>query len=317
MSHRSMAALWVLAAVPLTGLVCTALGEEPQSQTAPASGKANVAPAQSPEQAAIQKSAEAFAQAFNSGDAAAVAKFWTPAGEYVGDDGQAIRGRDAIEQAYTQFFKQHPQARIETQIDSIRLLGRFVAQERGQLKLFLKDQTSPAVSNYSVLHVLEDGQWLIASSREQSAAAALHGNLSDLAWLVGDWHAKTEQGELKISYAWDDAQTFLHARYELWRDGAKVSTGDQILGNTPGGGVTAWLFSSTGVTGQSWWVREDDRWAMNAVGLLPDGSLASAVNLLVPIDNNAFTWQSVERAAAGVSLPDTPPLKVVRNTDSK
>ncbi len=266
---------------------------------------------------AVRESAAAFAKAFNEGDAKAVAGFWTTDGEYASEDGLVVRGRDSIEKAYTQFFRQHPQARIEAEISEIRLLGRFVAQEQGHLKLFLPDATEPEVSRYSVLHVWDDGQWRIAVSREWTSASTAQGTLENLDWLVGEWQAVSDQGELRISYVYDDSKTFLRSRYTLWRGGEQVSSGIQLLGNSPNGGVQSWSFDSSGVTGQSRWVHDHSRWFIQAADTLPDGSHSTAVNLLVPINGNTFTWQSVERTIAGVSLPNTPPVKVIRVTDSK
>ena len=47
-------------------------------------------------------------------------------------------------------------------------------------------------------------------------------------------------------------------------------------------------------------------------GTLPDTSEVTAVNILIPLGKDAFTWQSTERTAAGSELPDLPPLKVTR-----
>ena len=48
-----------------------------------------------PQEAAIQKTAEVFVEAFHKGDAKAVAAFWTPDGDYVDLDGRALKGRQA------------------------------------------------------------------------------------------------------------------------------------------------------------------------------------------------------------------------------
>ena len=45
---------------------------------------------------------------------------------------------------------------------------------------------------------------------------------------------------------------------------------------------------------------------------LPDGSAVSATNILIPLGKDAFTWQSVDRTAAGTALPNTPPVRVTR-----
>ena len=49
---------------------------------------------------------------------------------------------------------------------------------------------------------------------------------------------------------------------------------------------------------------------LDATGVFRDGSDTTAVNMITPIDANNFTWQSVKRTLDGVSLPDTPPVKV-------
>ena len=47
-----------------------------------------------PEQiAAINKTAEAFVEAFHKGDAKALAAFWTPDGDYVDENGRVLKGR--------------------------------------------------------------------------------------------------------------------------------------------------------------------------------------------------------------------------------
>ena len=51
----------------------------------------------SAEMTAVRKTADAFAKAFNAGDARAVAAFWTKDGEYIGPDGAEVRGRDELE----------------------------------------------------------------------------------------------------------------------------------------------------------------------------------------------------------------------------
>lgn len=66
--------------------------------------------AASREAAAVRKTAEQFNEAFNRGDAKAVAAFWTKDGEYVGPDGEAVRGRQALEKAYADFLKKNPSA---------------------------------------------------------------------------------------------------------------------------------------------------------------------------------------------------------------
>jgi hypothetical protein len=73
-----------------------------QAQDRAAAGRPQGKP-DSPELAVVRKTAGEFAGAFDRGDARAVAAFWTRDGEYVGPDGEAIRGRAAIEKEYGGF----------------------------------------------------------------------------------------------------------------------------------------------------------------------------------------------------------------------
>src|SRR5262249_26119370 len=74
-----------------------------------------------PEAAEVRKANAAFAEAFGRGDARAVAALWTEGGEYLGPDGETLRGRPAIEKAYAEFFKNNPRARLDARVESIRL----------------------------------------------------------------------------------------------------------------------------------------------------------------------------------------------------
>ena len=88
-----------------------------------------------PDRAAIQKSAQAFVDAFNKGNAKAVAALWTPRGEYFEDSGLEVRGREAIENAYEQLFKKQIKAQIEVEILSIHFPSRDTAIEEGTIRV--------------------------------------------------------------------------------------------------------------------------------------------------------------------------------------
>ena len=48
------------------------------------------------DEAALEKNARAFVEAFHKGDARAVAAFWAPEGDYTDQTGRYLKGRDAI-----------------------------------------------------------------------------------------------------------------------------------------------------------------------------------------------------------------------------
>jgi uncharacterized protein (TIGR02246 family) len=99
----------------------------------------------SDDEAAVRKTADAFAKAFDKGDAKAVAALWTEQGEFVGPDGETLRGRKEIEKGYAEFFEKNPKAKLELRIESIRLLGKHTALEEGSVRVTLAIfQASPS-----------------------------------------------------------------------------------------------------------------------------------------------------------------------------
>src|SRR5262249_21398450 len=81
--------------------------------------------------AAIHKNAEAFVEAFNKGNAKAVAALWTAHGGLFEDSGIELRGRDAIEKVYAELFKEQPHAKIEIEVLSVHFPSRDSAMEEG------------------------------------------------------------------------------------------------------------------------------------------------------------------------------------------
>src|SRR6185503_5112452 len=71
---------------------------------------------------AVRATAEAFVKAFNAADPKAVAALWTADGELIEASGEALRGRKAIQESYVAFFKDHPKAKAEVSVTSVRLL---------------------------------------------------------------------------------------------------------------------------------------------------------------------------------------------------
>ncbi len=79
----------------------------------------------------IQDARQAFVDAYEKGDAKAVAAHFTENGEYVDESGYVTQGRDSIEQLLQQFFSEHPKCRLEVSINSVRMISEGVAIEDG------------------------------------------------------------------------------------------------------------------------------------------------------------------------------------------
>ena len=89
--------------------------------------------------------------------------------------------------------------------------------------------------------------------------------------------------------------------------------GVQIVGWDPAAKqIRSWVFDSDGGFGEGKWTKKDQRWYIQATGTLPDGSKTSAVNIITYVDENTFTWQSVNREAGGEILPNVDEVVVGR-----
>jgi len=302
--------VWSLVTALCTGVVviCLVYRSFAQDEKPGAETKAD-----SPEAAAVRKQADEVIKAFNRGDAKAMASFWTENGEYIGPDGETVRGRGAIEKEYAEFFKKNPKATLEIQIQSVRRLGPRAAMEEGTLVVRLPGKKEKGESRYSVLHVKEDDGWHAASVREWLPDETTAMALKDIDWLIGTWEARSPETEVQTIYEWDDNKAFLRCRYTVKQGDKVLNSGTQVIGKDPAGKLRSWLFDSSGSFGESIWSRDDsNRWVIEATATLPDGSEMVATNLLIPINKDTFTWQSVDRSAGGAPLPDVPPVKVTR-----
>lgn len=116
---------------------------------------------------AVRAAMQDFAAAFAKGDAKALAALWTEEGEYVGDDGASLHGRAELEDGYSQFFKKHPDVRLELTVDSVRFVSHGAALVEGAARTHTADKAAePTSSRVSALLTEENGKWLVALLRE-------------------------------------------------------------------------------------------------------------------------------------------------------
>jgi Nuclear transport factor 2 (NTF2) domain len=73
-----------------------------------------------PQEAAITTMAEAFVEAFQKGDAKAVAAFWTLDGDYVDLTGRVFNGRPAIEKDFDNLFAENKGLKLRIEIASLK-----------------------------------------------------------------------------------------------------------------------------------------------------------------------------------------------------
>jgi uncharacterized protein (TIGR02246 family) len=258
---------------------------------------------------AVRTASAELSAAVERGDAKALANLWTEEGEYIGGDGTTIRGRSAIETAYARHFAKDPRIKLELSIDSIRFVSRDSAIVEGHAQSQKGKANQPSSSRYSLLRVRENGNWLIAVLREWPDEGI---TLRDMDWLIGTWTARTDGGEVRSTYEWDETKKFIRCRFTVKNKDNAVS-GTQYIGRDPRtGNLRSWLFESEGGFGNAEWSWDGKRWIQDATGVQADGDELTSTNILTPIDKDSFTWQSIDRTENGEAMPNIPPVKVTR-----
>jgi uncharacterized protein (TIGR02246 family) len=149
----------------------------------------------SAEEKAVRQTAKAFTDAFNKGDAKAVAALWASDGDYsIGR--VTVKGRDTIQKLYEEFFKAHPGSKMDVEVDSVRVYSPTVAVERGTASVtgsldnsvYLDGQPIATAADYyqSAADLAETGEEANIPSEQPPANAdpqAAPSNTADAQWL--------------------------------------------------------------------------------------------------------------------------------------
>jgi uncharacterized protein (TIGR02246 family) len=266
-------------------------------------------PEKNAEEAAIRAMGDAFVDAFNRGDAKALAAQWTENGTLADERGVIFKGRKAIEKEYSSLFKAYPGVRIEIVVQSIEYPSSNVAIEDGFATAVTKKGAPPSASRYSAVHLKEDGKWLMASVRESSVPiASNYSKLQDLEWLLGTWEAQSGGTAVRSEIRWIANKSFLERKYTVKKNGIEDSSGVQIVGWDPQAcQIKSWTFDSNGGHGTGIWSAAPEGWDIKSSGVLPDGTATSSQDVLIriPGEEKVFGWRSTERKAGQIELPDS------------
>ena len=256
---------------------------------------------------AIRESGQAFTKAFAKADAKAIAALWTADGEYVDHTGTVFAGRDAIEKEYESFFKGHPGYQMNLVIDSLKLLSDSAALEDGRALLDPAPPGAPAISKYTAVHVKVDGKWLMSNVRDTHVETpSTYRQLQELEWMIGSWAAEEHGSATEVTCRWIANKSFIERTFRVTTAGQVKASGVQIIGwNPQTRAPQSWLFSSDGGHAVGQWSSQENSFVIETRGMTADGIPTSAVTLLTPLDDKAFSWKSIARSAAGNPLPDT------------
>src|SRR6266403_152498 len=182
-------------------------------------------------QAALIKNAQAFTEAFEKGDAKAVAAFWAEDGDYVDLNGRQLQGRPAIENAFKDFFKENKGWKLRIDVKSVRFVTPETAIEDGVSSVIPPDGAPPNQARHSNVHVKKDGQWVLLSVREAPyTPPGNYEHLRGLEWAIGEWVDEGEGPEVDhATFEWAPENNFL------------ISTQDATVRDTLVARSTEWI----------------------------------------------------------------------------
>ncbi|MEW4453313.1 SgcJ/EcaC family oxidoreductase [Bremerella sp. JC817] len=264
--------------------------------------------------AEIRTGADAFVKAFNQGNAKSIAKMWTVKGEYIDDTGKQFSGRAEIEAGYAKFFAENPGLKIRLSITSLRMVSDDVAIEEGRAEVEPPPAGQPGFTKYVVVHNKVDGKWLMASVRDSfTPRVSNYSGIAELEWLIGNWVAEEHGFKVESVCSWIGNKSFIERAYTITKHDGTKSSGVQLIGwNQATKTIQSWDFSPDGGHAIGTWFFMGSSWKATVHGVTADGFKTSAVNLLRPLDENAYSWKSVQRSLGDRALPDTDEIVIKR-----
>lgn len=263
---------------------------------------------------AIRDAAAKYAEAFTKGDVDALAAQYAPDAIYDEGEGPAIVGRDEIKKVLAANIAENPGTKMTIDIKSIRFAkGRGI--EIGTATL-TPTKGDPVTVAYRALYGKQpDGKWLLTSVGPDVTAegSTTAGPLDDLSWLLGSWKDTEADVDLTSTCRWDANRRFMIRSFVMKEENRSVLEVTEIIGwDAATRGVRSWVFDSDGGFNEGTWRQRGDEWIILAKGTLPDGGRATAVNIIRKVDDNNFTWSSVNRDVDGEMLPDIDNVKMIR-----
>ena len=263
---------------------------------------------------AIRLAAEAFAKAYNAGDAKAIASLFAADGEIVNEEGQSTHGREGIERIFAEIFKEHPKTHMDLAIGSIRFIGPDMAVEDGMATVTHGPDEPAQRSPYTVVHAEKDGKWLTASSRDlPDDTLTPEEQLKQLQWMIGEWVDESPEALVMTSYRWTDNQCYILSEFKVQTGGRPLMTGTQRIGWDPlAKKIRSWVFDSEGGFGEGIWTPEGNQWIVKRTGVTRDGKVASSTNIITRVSKHRMTWQSRDRIIGGEKTPDIAEIPITR-----
>ena len=189
--------------------------------------------------------------------------------------------------------------KLEVTVASIQFVSPNVAIEQGTAKM-LAPNAQPEEIEYSAVDVKRDGKWLLdrVTDKSKEVIPTHYEQLKALEWMVGNWTDEAADAEVELECNWTKNKNFLTRAFKISIEGQVDISGMQVIGWDPAAkAIRSWTFDSNGTFAEATWEHRGDRWFIRNRGVLPDGRSATMINVMKQVDENSFTWQTIERTA--------------------
>jgi uncharacterized protein (TIGR02246 family) len=257
------------------------------------------------DEAAVRVAIQSYVDAFNARDVDQLVGLWSPNGVCTSRTaGDATVGREALASSFKEVFDNPETApKIAVVTDSIDFVSPNVALERG-MAIVTQPTGEIDETQYSVVYVRYDGQWLIDRVTEEAVEPTHYQQLQVLEGLIGDWVGEDEGFRIEVSNQWTAKQNFIASQYKIVEDQVE-SSGLQVIGwDAKENKIKSWLFDSDGGVVTGTWNKRDDGWAVLSVATLGGGESGSFTGVLRLKDDGNYSWEKINQVVDGQLLPN-------------
>lgn len=248
--------------------------------------------------AIAQTSTDKLVKAFDAGKVNEVMSLFGKDAEFVDEEGTIFQGETEIKALFTAFFEKFPGAKLTTEVDSVRPIGKRLIIEEGTRTITVADSTNTATLRYMTVHSLEGAEWKIAMVREftENPAPAQLDYLLPLSLLEGEWIDEDPSGATRVSYRWNEEKTFLLGEYSVQINGSPVMKSSQRLGWDPvHQKIRSWTFDADGGFSEGFWTPTENGWLVKSTATLPTGEIGSATLTVTLVDDDRIAVKSHDR----------------------
>jgi uncharacterized protein (TIGR02246 family) len=270
----------------------------------------------SPEYQEAEDQFRKYQEAYDRGDAKALASFYAEDVDYIDQGGVEVKGRGEMEKLFMENFQARQGAKITITIEEVKQLTPDVQMSRGVATVTATNALTES-SRYLAVLVKKADRWQISQLTQTTAPSpSASSQLESLNWLIGNWENKDADQTVETKVEWAGDKNFLIRTFKLKGEEGETD-GWEIVGWDPHRQqIRSWIFDSNGGFGESSWSNDSGHWLIRASNVLPDGSRSTAENVLTRVDDNQFTYGSQNRTLDGESQPSVPKIVVHRTTSN-